>query len=119
MSKLAVAYERDLGVVPAWCDQFRAGSPVRIDLVTQYMASTTSEQKKEGVRAKQAPALPRSPLADIIAPLRSRLQGTTDIAEKLILTRNIALFTVAFGITKRGDELTRTLVQRILRLPNR
>ena len=118
VSKLAAAYERDLGVAPAWCDQLRVGNPVRSDLVTQYMAFTRSEQKKAGVRVKQAPALLRSHLAGIIAPLRARLQGTTDIADKLILARNIALFTVAFGTTKRGDELTRTLIQRIFRLPN-
>lgn len=118
-SKLAVAYEReDLGVAPAWCDQLRVDNPVRSDMVTQYMAFTRAEQKKAGVRVKQAPALLRSHLSYIIAPLRARLQGTVDIAEKPILALNIALFTVAFGTTKRGVELTRTLIQRILRLPN-
>ena len=118
VSKLAVAYERDLGVAPAWCDQLRVGNPVRSDIVTQYMAFSRSEQKRAGVRVKQAPALLHSHLASIVAPLRARLQGTVDLAERLTLARNIALFTVAFSTTKRGDELTRTLIQRILRLPN-
>ena len=118
VSKLAVAYERDLGVAPAWCDQLRVGNPVRSDIVTQYMAFTRAEQKKAGVRVKQAPALLRSHLSAIVTPLQARLQGTVDKVEKLTLARNIALFTVAFGTTKRGDELTRTLTQRILRLPN-
>jgi len=39
--------------------------------------------------------------------------------ERVTLARNIALFTVAFSTTKRGDELTRTPIQRILRLPNK
>lgn len=34
------------------------------------------------------------------------------------MPRYIALFTVDFGCTKRGDELRRKLIQRILRLPN-
>ena len=33
-------------------------------------------------------------------------------------TGDLALFTVAFETTKRGDELSRTLIQHILRLPN-
>ena len=35
-----------------------------------------------------------------------------------MLARDLALFTVAFKTTKRGDELSRTLIQGILRLPN-
>ena len=36
----------------------------------------------------------------------------------IVLARDIALFTVAFSTLKRGDGLSRTLIQRILRLPN-
>ena len=35
-----------------------------------------------------------------------------------MLARDLALFTVACETMKRGDELSRTLIQRILRLPN-
>ena len=35
-----------------------------------------------------------------------------------MLERDLVLFTVALEPTKRGDELSRTLIQRILRLPN-
>ena len=38
--------------------------------------------------------------------------------QRVAQARDIAVFTVAFGTTKRGDELTRTLIERILRLPN-
>ena len=34
------------------------------------------------------------------------------------MARDIAFFAVAFSTTKRGTELTHTLIQRILRLPN-
>ena len=36
----------------------------------------------------------------------------------IVLAWNIALFTAALSTTKRGDRLSRTLIQRILRLPN-
>lgn len=91
VSKLAVAYERDLGVAPAWCDQPRVGNPVRSDIVNQYKAFTSSEQKRAGVRVKQAPTLLHSHFAAIKAPLRARLRGTLAPIEKVVLSRNIAI----------------------------
>ena len=73
VSKLAVAYEKELGVVSAWSDTLRVGNPTRSDLVAQYMAFSMEEQKKAGVLVKQAPALLHSHLAAIIAPLRACL----------------------------------------------
>ena len=52
------------------------------------------------------------------SPLRARLQCTSDLYTRVVLARDLALFTVAFETTKRGDELSRTLIQRILRIPN-
>ena len=119
VSKLAVAYERDLGITTDWSDALWIGNPIRSDLVTQYMTFTREEQKKAGVAVKQAPAvLPSHLLHTIVSPLRARLQCTSDPYTRVVLARDLALFTVAFETTKRGDELSRTLIQRILRLPN-
>ena len=52
VSKLAVAYERDLGITTDWSDALRIGNPIRSDLVTQYMTFTREEQKKAGVAVK-------------------------------------------------------------------
>lgn len=119
VSKLAVTFEREFGAEPAWNDTLRVGNPVKSELVTQYMAFTRAQQKTAGVLVKQAPVLLRSHLEAIVGPLSARLQWTSNPTERLRLARNIALFTVAFSTTKRGDELTRTLIQRILRLPNK
>ena len=59
-----------------------------------------------------------SHLHTIVSPLRARLQSTSDPYTRVVLARELALFTVAFETTKRGDELSHTLIQRILRLPN-
>ena len=118
VSKLAVAYERDLGITTDWSDALRIGNPIRSDLVTQYMTFTREAQKKAGVAVKQAPAVLPSHLHTIVSPLRSRLQCTSDPYTRVVLARDLALFTVAFETTKRGDELSRTLIQRIFRLPN-
>ena len=101
-----------------WSDALRIGNPIRSDLVTQYMTFTREEQKKAGVAVKQAPAVLPSHLHTIVSPLRARLQCTSDPYTRVVLARDLALFTVAFKTTKRGDELSRTLIERILRLPN-
>ena len=111
-SKLAVAYERDLGISTDWSDALRIGNPIRSDLVTQYMTFTREEQKKAGMAVKQAPAVLRNQLHTIVSTLRARLQCTSDPYTPGVLARDLALFTVAFETTKRGDELSRTLIQK-------
>ena len=118
VSKLAMAYERDMGITHDWNSVLRMGNPVRSDLVTQYMAFITEEQKKAGVEVSQAPAMLQDHLAAIIAHMTLRLRCTQDPYNRAVLVRDIALFTVAFSTLKRGDGLSCTLIQRILRLPN-
>ena len=117
-SKIGMAYERDLGVTHDWNGTLRTGNPVRSDLVAQYMAFIREYQKKAGVEVSQAPVLLQNHLAVITAHMTLRLRCTQDPHERIILARDIAVFTVAFNTTKRGDALSRTLIQRILRLPN-
>ena len=57
--------------------------------------------------------------SDILLPMRTQLQITTSDVDRVTLARDIGFFTVAFSTTKRGAELTATLIQRILRLPNK
>ena len=113
-----MAYERDMGITHDWKSALRTGNPVRSDLVTQYMAFIREEQKKAGVEVSQAPAMLHSHLAAIIAHMTLRLRCTQDPYDRVVLASDIALFTVAFSALKRGDGLSRTLIQRILRLPN-
>lgn len=119
ISKLATVFEKELGIVTAWRSTLRIGNPVRSELVSQYLAFTTREQKQAGVLVKQAPAILHSHLERIIRSMRTKLQSPTSVTERVTLARDIAFFTVAFSTTKRGAELTATLIQRVLRLPNR
>lgn len=118
VSKLAVVFEKELGVMSDWNNALKTGNPVRSDLVSQYMAFKIEQQKRAGVLVKQAPAMLSSHLVPIVARMQRRLRNTSSPYERVILARDIAFFTVAFSTTKRGAELTHTLVQRILRLPN-
>ena len=117
-SKLAMAYERDLGVTHDWNCALRTGNPIRSDLVTQHIAFMREEQKNAGVEVSQAHTMLHSHLTAIIAHKTLRIQCTQDPYDRIVLARNIALFTVvAFSALERGDGLSRTLIQRILRLP--
>ena len=113
VSKLAMAYERDLGVTHDWNRTLRNGNPVRSDLATQYMAFVREEQKKVGVEVSKEPALLHSHVAAIIAHMTLRIRCTHDPYDRMVLARDIALFAVAFSTLKQEDGLSRTLIQRM------
>ena len=118
VSKLALAYERDLEVTHDWDSSLRTGNPVRSNLVTQYMTFIREEQKKAGVEVSQAPAMLHSHLTAIITHMTLRIRCTQDPYDIIVLARDIFLFTIAFSTLNKGDGLSRTLIPRILRLPN-
>ena len=99
-------------------NNLRTENFTRSALVTSCIAFSREEQKKAGVTVKKAPALLSSYLRALVVPMRARLCCTEDPYTRALLARDIALCTVAFRTTKRGDELSRTLIQNILRLPN-
>ena len=109
-------YERDLGITSARNDTLRVGNPIRSDLVIQYIRFTREKQKNAGVLVKQAPVLFDSYFKEIITPTRTRMHYTSNTTERVTLARDIALYAVAFRTSKRGGELSPTLIQRILRL---
>ena len=84
VSKLTMAYERDMGITHDWNSALRTGNPVRSDLVTQYMAFIREEQKKAGVEVSQAPAMLHSHLAAIIAHMTLRLRCTQDPYDRAV-----------------------------------
>ena len=118
VSKLSVFYERDLRIVSDWSNNLRTENSARSALVTSYMVFPQEKHKKAGVTVKQVPTFLSSHLRALVVPMRARLCCTEDPYTRALLARDIALFTVAFRTTKIGDELSRTLIQSILRLPN-
>ena len=84
VSKLAMAYERDIWVTHDWNGTLRTGNPFRSDLVTQYMAFVREGQKKAGVEASQAPALLHSHLAAILAHMTLRIRCTQDSYDSIL-----------------------------------
>ena len=85
VSKLALAYERDLGVTYDWNGTLRVGNPIRSDLVMQYMAFVREKQRKAGVEVSQALALLYSHVAAIIAHMTLRIRCTQDPYYRIVL----------------------------------
>ena len=84
VSNLSMAYERDLRVTHDSDGTLRTGKPFRSDLVTQYMAFVTEEQKKAGTEVSQAPALLHSHLTAIIAHMTLRIRCTQDSYDRIL-----------------------------------
>ena len=96
-----MVFEKEMGVVTPWSKTMRVGNPVKSELVAQYMAFTTSEQKQAGVLVKQAPVILRSHLEKIIFPMQIKLQYASTDVERVTLARDIAFFSVAFSTTNQ------------------
>lgn len=93
-------HERELGMLAVWNDTLQTGKPIPIDLVSEYITFAPEDQKKAGIAGKQAPGLLNRHLKGIIAPMRTRMHCTSSTLVSVVLDRDIALFSVAFRMTK-------------------
>ena len=57
-------------------------------------------------------------LIDLLSDMRSRAQVAASLAERVSLTRDIALFSLAFYSMRRGYDLSFALGSQIMKLPN-
>ena len=114
ISKLTTAYERKLGVTHDRNGTLRTGSPMRNDVVTQYMAFVREEWGKVGAKVPHALARLCSHLTAIHRALALRLRHTQDPYDRAV-SHGYTPTTVAFSTTNRGDGLSRTLIRCILR----
>ena len=105
-----MTYEQDQGVTHDWNSTLRTGNLVRSDLVKQCMDFVREGQKKAEIEVPQTSAVLHG---HHVSPAVH-----TEPLRQDSFTQDIAPFTAAFSTTKRGDGPSRTLLQRILRLPN-
>lgn len=78
----------------------------------------TRYEQNDGVITKQAPFPLDRRLEEIIAPMGTQLHCVSNTTGKMFLARDIALDSVAFLTKTRRDELSRALVECILRTTN-
>lgn len=68
--------------------------------------------QKDGVIVKHALSPLDRRLEEIIAPMRTRLHRISNTTRKIILARDIALYSGVFRTKKRRDELSCALIHR-------
>lgn len=86
-------------------------------LAKSYLTFTREEQRLVGVSAKQAPVLMSPQLNKLIPHMRMTARSGHTPGERISITRDIALFCVAFHTCGRGFDLARTLGAQVVRLP--
>ena len=117
VSKLKMAIQEQLGQDGSWDPVTRSGNPCRSPLVDSYLVFTGEEQKRVGVAVNQAEAMLPHVLIDLLQDMRSRAQAASSLAVRIELTRDIALFSLAFASMRRGHDLSFTMGSQVLRLP--
>ena len=96
----------------------RVGNPCSSMLVESYLTFVSEDQKQVWVAVNQAAPMLEHTLIDLLSNVRSRAQVAASLAERISLTRDIALFSLAFYSMRRGYDLLFTLGSQILKLPN-
>ena len=86
-------------------------------MVEEYLAFTAAEQRRVGVAVHQAAPLLEDTLGALLAHMRLRTQAAESVREQIIITRDVALFSLAMYSMRRGSDLSFTLAAQILRLP--
>ena len=96
----------------------RVGNPCSSMLVESYLTFVSEDQKQVWVAVNQAAPMLEHTLIDLLSDMRSRVKVTASLTERISLTRDIALFSLAFYSMRRGYDLSFTLGSQILKLPN-
>ena len=86
-------------------------------LAKSYLTFTREEQRLVGVSAKQAPVLMSPQLNKFIPQIRRTARSGHTLRERMSITRDMALFCVAFHTRGSGSDLACTLGAQVVRFP--
>lgn len=116
LCKLKMAM-KEHGKGEEWDPIRQMGNPCASPLVDSYLTFVSEEQKKVGVAVNQAQPLLAHTLLDLLCDMRSRAQVAPQLGDRLALTRDVALFSLALFSMHRDYDLSFTLGSQILKLP--
>ena len=117
VSKLKMAYREQLGRGEDWDPVGKLGNPCSSQLVDAYLSYVSVEQKRVGVPVNQANPMLAHVLAELLEDMRSQAQLVESLAQRITITRDIALYSLAFASMRRGHDLSFTKGSQVLRLP--
>ena len=102
-----MALEERLGKDGAWGPMARTGNPCS-PLVESYLIFTMKEQKSGesgGFPVKQADPMLVSISTQLSRDMRSRAQAASSLEERISITRDVALCSIAFASLRRDNDL--------------
>ena len=102
-------YKEQVGRDEEWSPVLRTGNPCAHPMVEEYLAFMAAEQKRVGVTVHQAAPLLENTLGTLLAHMRLRAQAAESLRERIIITRDVALFSLAMYSMRRGSDLSFTL----------
>lgn len=81
-----------LGKTDEWDPVEKRGDPTLSKLVRDYVRRVTGEQRREVILVRQTPPMMSPELMKLVGAMRARALVTPTILERLIITRDVALF---------------------------
>ena len=117
-SRLKRAYVEILGHFEEWPPRDMRGNPVTCAAIDQYLACATQEKLGAVVTPKQATAILRPDLQNLMRDMHTCLLCAVQPVDSLAYARDMALFAIAFRTGSRGSGLARLLAAQVLRLPS-
>lgn len=104
VSTLKMAREEQLGKGETWDPMARTGSPCS-PLVGSYLIFTIAVQKSGGFPVKQADPMLVPIFTQLLRDLRSRAHAASSLEERISITRDFALYSLAFASLRRDNDL--------------
>lgn len=118
VSKLKMAYREELGKGAAWNPTDHSGNQCDSQVVESYPTCVSEEQRRGGTPVRQAAPLLAHTLEFLLEHMRTRAQLSESVRERISITRDIALYALAFYTMRRGFDLSCTLSSQVLQLPD-
>ena len=104
------------GKVEDWDPVQKRGNACSSLLVEPYLTCVSNTQRQVGVPVEQAAPLLTHDFARLLQDLRQRAQSESLKATRIEITRDIALFSLAFDSMRRGYDPPFTLDSQVMRL---
>ena len=82
---------KESGQGEEWDPVRRVGSPCSSPVVDSYLTFVPEEQKQVGIQVNQAAPMLEHTLINLLSDMRLRAQVASSLAERILLTRDIAL----------------------------
>ena len=72
-----------------------------------------------GITPKQAKVILRNKVKQLIELLKILRDKTKNAIKKMLISRDIAIFSLAFCTSKRGDDISKLVAKNVMRIPNK